>query len=102
MERDSPTVSPSSLKGEDGGHPPQGYVMGQGSHTAFSSTSMKGEDGASPFPGPGATVGPRGWGFPYTMPAQFGTYSEACPGLGKLNHVKAGGRESTTSSKTFF
>lgn len=56
-------------------------------------------------PFPGATVLPSGWGLPRTMPAQFGYLQRGLSSalaVGKLNHVKAGGRESTTSSKTFF
>lgn len=82
MGRGSPTPSFSSLKGEDGGHPPRDYGMGQGSPTAFSFTSMKGEDGGSPSPGSGGTVVPRGWRAPpQQCRLSSGTYSEACPRL---------------------
>lgn len=55
--------------------------------------------------GPEAPSCPEAGGFPYTMLAQFGYLQRglsSAPDVGKLNHVKAGGRENTTSSKTFF
>lgn len=55
--------------------------------------------------GPEAPSCPEAEGFPYTMLAQFGYLQRAlssAPDVGNPNHVKAGRRENTTSSKTFF